>query len=180
MGYFGHATAQRTDEMVSERAQVQALVSEVWMLVDYVAGSPTQGLAKVAVARPGKAGETFTPAELLQAVSEIERRIVADNTLQPEDRAFVQIVRDALNLAIYPASGLTVAYTTMVTGPLRGRGASRCALAKQAYTNLFSCAKWDRTLQNVILVLALLVTGLAVWESAKVALGKALLGSGSV
>ena len=175
MGYLGNVMARQADAIVPEREQLQALISEVWMLVDYVAGSPTQGLAKVVVAKPGQAGGTLTPAELLQAISGIERRIVADNKVQPDDRAFVQIVRDALNLAIYPASGLTVAYTAMVTGPLRGRGASRFALAKQAYANLISRALWDRRLQRAILVLALLVTGLAVWESAKVALGKALL-----
>ncbi len=172
---LGSKNVPTENHLPVETAVVQALISEIWMMVDYVAGSPSQGLGKVVVANPRAAGVNLTPAELLQQVSDTERRLAIGEPPQNYDRAAMQIVRDALNLLIYPASGLTVAYTTMVAGPLRGRAASRFSLAKQAYSNLVLRAFGHRNFQRAILVLAILVTGMAVWESAKVALGKALL-----
>ena len=167
--WFG--AAQTADDS----AQIQALISEIWMLVDYVAGNPGQGLNTVQVADPQKPGTMLTPAELLRVVSDTERRLEAKQPPQPYDRASMQIVRDALNLLVRPASGLTVAYTTMVAGPLRRSAASRVNLAQAAYGNLGLRALGHRNLQRAILVLAVLFTGAAVWESAKVAFGKALL-----
>ncbi len=165
------------DEAASSRAQILALISEIWMLVDYVAGNPTEGLSGIKVPDPRGAGAVLSPAEVFQAVSDVETRLAASATAQPgpNDRASMQIVRDALNIVASPASGLTVAYTTMVAGPLRRRSASRVNLAQDAYGNLAVRAFGHRYLQRAILVLAILATALAVWESAKVALGKALL-----
>ncbi len=165
------------DETPSSRAQILALISEIWMLVDYVAGNPTEGLSAIQVPDPRTAGAMLTPVEVFQAVSDVEGRLCASATVQPgpNDRASMQIVRDALNTVAAPASGLTVAYTTMVAGPLRRRAASRVNLAQDAYGNLATRAFGHRYLQRMILVLAILATALAVWESAKVALGKALL-----
>ena len=57
----------------------------------------------------------------------------------------------------------------------RRRAASRINLAQDAYGNLAARAWGHRHLQRLILILAIAFTGLAVWESAKVAFGKALL-----
>ena len=162
------------DDPPDNAAVNRALISEIWMLVDFVAGSSSQGLAQAVVMDPAAPANKLTPTQLLQGVSNIEAAI---NANQPgvQDRAFLQVVRDALNLLIAPATGLTVAYSSMVTGPLRGRSASRFALARQAYSNLPWRARGHRALSSLILVGALLCTGVAVWESAKVALGKALL-----
>ena len=155
-------------------AACTALINEIWMLVDFVAGSPTQGLAQAVVADPAKPTEKLTPVQLLQGVSTIEANLWSQ-TPGAGNRAFLQVVRDALNLVIAPATGLTVAYSSMVTGPLRGRSTSRFALARRAYPNLSWRAGVHRYLSYAILIGAVLCTGLAVWESAKVALGKALL-----
>lgn len=172
----GVAVPPRPDrDAVDPRAVVQALVDEIWLLVDFVAGSSANGLAQVAVADPRNAGHTLTTAALLRAVSDVEVRLAQGNQPGLIDRAEMQIVRDALNTAIQPASGLTVAYSTMVTGPLRRRQASRFNLAQRAYGGLTSMARWHRCVASVILWLAVLATGFAVWESAKVSLGKALL-----
>ncbi len=167
---------QRPDDTPNSRAQIMALVSEIWMLVDYVAGNPTEGLDAIKVPNPHAPGVVLTPAEVFLAVSDVEGRLSVPTAVPgPDDRASMQIVRDALNLIVAPASGLTVAYTTMVAGPLRRRAASRVNLAENAYGNLASRAFGHRNLQRAILVLAIIATALAVWESAKVALGKALL-----
>lgn len=159
---------------VAEQMQVSALVSEIWMLVDYIAGNPKQGLSRVAVADASHPGTNFTPTELLREVSDTRLR-VEEGKLRPYDRPSMEIMRDALNLLTWPASGLTVAYTTMVSGPLRHRGASRFSLAAQAYPNLLWRARIHRWLQMTLLAVTVAFTVLAAWESAKVALGKALL-----
>lgn len=165
----------RTNKESAEHAQLSALISEIWMLVDYVAGSSTKALGSIAIPDPRKPGTNLSVSDLLQQVSDTERRVLAGGELGPYDRASMQMVRDALNLLVRPASGLTVAYTAMVAGPLRRRKASRFTLAQKAYENLTWPAKVHRWLQFAILVFVLMSTGLAVWESAKVALGKALL-----
>lgn len=177
LGWFIGRDADNADRETpfDEHAHVLAIISEIWMLVSYVAGSSTQGLNKIEVCDPCNAEVKLKPAELLHRVSDIERRHAPGGQPKPYDRAFMQIVRDAINLLIWPASGLTVAYTTMVTGPFRERTASRYNLAKRAYANLAGRAFGHRILQFAILCLLLGVTGGAVWESAKVALGKALL-----
>ena len=156
-------------------AIVQALVAEIWMLVDFIAGSSTEGLAKVQVAKPAMKGVVLDTEELLQLVSEAERRLDEGQLPQVNDRAFMQIVRDELNLVVHPASGLSIAYSTLVAGPSRKRSASRINLAGEAYANLVRRAVWHRWVSYGFLGTAVLFTGLAVWESAKVSLGKALL-----
>ena len=176
MDVSGAVYDTQADELPSSRAQIRALISEIWMLVDYVAGSSSQGLNAVEVPNALKAGSKLTPAELLQVVSDTEERIAAGaGAIQPYDRAQMQIVRDALNVLVRPASGLTVAYTTMFVGPLRRRAASRVNLAQDAYSNLAGTADWHRRWQNLILVLTIAFTLMAALESAKVAFGKALL-----
>jgi hypothetical protein len=165
----------RTTVKLDEKAHILALINEIWMLVDYIAGSASQALEKVIIASPEQPHVKLTSAELLRIVSSTNMRLLNEGQVQPNDRAFMQIVRDALNVLVSPASGLTVAYTVMVTGPLRRRTASRFTLAEEAYPNLARRGTYHRRLQTLILVLLAIFTGVAVWESAKVALGKALL-----
>jgi hypothetical protein len=90
------------------------------------------------------------------------------------------MVRNALNTIVRPASALTVAYTGLVVGHrMKGDEAqirkSRWSLARAAFPQLVTGARWHRLGHYLILIMALLMTLFAVWESAKVALGKALL-----
>ena len=164
------AAARRAE---TERHQLHGLIDEIWMMVDYVAGRPQERLDKIVVANPQEPGTNFTPELLLREVSDTQARLDAGNP-GPYDRPAMQIVRDALNSLVFPASGLTIAYTTMVVGPLRGRG-SRFSLAKHAYPMLVRWAVFHRSMQTVLLLVAVAVTFLAAWESAKIALGEALL-----
>jgi hypothetical protein len=96
--------------------------------------------------------------------------------LDSDDHVLLQLVRDELNSLIKPASGLSVAYTSMVVGNRRARYArARSELARQAYSGLAWSARAHRFGHWALLALALFMTTAAVWESAKVALGKALL-----
>ena len=163
--------------VLDERAYILAVISEIWMLVDYVVGSSSKALENADFPVPSKqrAGTNMAAAEMLELVSETEARLTGKQPVLPSDRAYMQIVRDSLNVLVRPASGLSIAYTAMVTGPLRRRSASRFALAQEAYPGLAGRGKWHRRMQIAVLLLLALATGAAVWESAKVALGKALL-----
>jgi hypothetical protein len=157
---------------------LRALLSEIRMLVDYLAAGSARTLGEIKISDPSSTPPVELDAGgLLLRLSEIEARTV-DQTYSPSDFALLLIARDALNRLIPPASGLTVAYTAMVVGNRRGKGSeSRATLAQQAYPGLARVAAAHRWAQRLLLVVAVLVTIAAVWESAKVALGKSLLQS---
>jgi hypothetical protein len=161
---------------IERRRHRRALLSEIRMLVDFVAASSVRTLGDIAVNDPGSSPpSTLDAGQLLVRLDEIDERI-ADNTAVPSDFALIQVTRDALGRLVRPASGLTVAYTALVVGNRRGQGSeSRATLAQEAYPGLVAVAAAHRWAQRVLLMIAVLATIVAVWESAKVALGKSLL-----
>ena len=176
------ANPATTSVMVSSRGDterisyIRATLSEIRMLVDYVAASSVRTLDDIKIYDP----ESNPPAELnagqlLLRLDEIEAR-TTNQSYTPSDLALIQVTRDALGRLVRPSSGLTIAYTALVIGNRRGRKSeSRATLAQQAYPGLVSTAIAHRWGQRILLVIALIVTITAVWESAKVALGKSLL-----
>jgi cell division protein FtsB len=163
----------------TERARyIGAALCEVRMLVDYLAASSVRTLNDVQISDPGSTvSATLSAGELLLRLDEIEMR-TSYPRLQPSDLALVQTARNALGQLVRPASGLTIAYTALVVGNRRGKGSqSRATLAQEAYPGLVSIAIAHRWAQRLLLVIAVLLTLSAVWESAKVALGKSLLES---
>ncbi len=141
---------------------------------------PTQGGSSVIATTddvlPGASRDT----RALDSHSGLQMKPTQDGSsvIAPTDVAFLHLVRDALNVMVRPASGMTVAYTWMVTGGTRVRkGGPRLDLAKEAYPALEAKAWRHRLCTYIFLVLALLATTFAVWEATKVALGKSLLSS---
>ena len=164
----------------------RAILNEIFMLLDYVAGCPTETLGSlVVVASQGKADLSKPNAAMpvsvvLSDLAMIKGRLDSKlgAAIGDEEASFLFLVRDALNTLIRPASGLTVAYTAMVVGSRRGAAVkSRAVLAGQAYAGLRRTANRHRLGHRLLLVFALLLTVVAVWDSAKVALGKSLLHS---
>ncbi len=157
----------------------RALVDEVAMLLDYVAGCPAKTLHDLKVFDDAAAGGCATPVPtVLERITGLQARLDqgGDVAVAPADLSFLLLARDALNALIRPASGLTVAYTAMVIGNRRGAAVrSRAVLAERAYAGLGPGARWHRWLQYVLLAFALLVTVVTFWDSTKVALGKSLL-----
>ena len=162
----------------------RAIVDEVSMLLDYVAGCPTQTLHNLAVTPDqgridlGKPTATMPVPTVLSELATIKGHLdnKPDATITSSELSFLFLVRDALNTLVKPASGLTVAYTAMVVGNRRGEAVkSRAVLAEQAYAGLRRTARWHRLGHRLLLVSALLLTATAVWDSARVALGKSLL-----
>ncbi len=164
-------------------AYEQAILNEVLMLLDYVAGCPGKTLDDVKVtdtAQTGAAqpGTVMPVSQVLARLTAIDRALNSPGTpiLGESDPSFLLLVRNALNALIKPCSGLTVAYTAMVVGNRRGHAMrSRAVLAGQAYSALRSIAWRHKYGQRMLLTFAVLMTLVAAWDSAKVALGKALL-----
>ena len=158
-------------------AYERAIVSEIGMLLDFVAGSPNKTLRELAVPDTATPGATMPVNDVLCRLRTIESGLKnTPPSLEAGGSGFLLLVRDALNALIKPASGLTVAYTAMVVGNRRGGAVkSRAALAERAYAGLAFGAVTHRWGQRVLLALALLATICAAWDSAKVALGKSLI-----
>jgi hypothetical protein len=113
------------------------MLSEIRMLVDYVAAGSAQSLQDLAVSDPGATPPAALGAgQLLLRLDEIEAR-TTDQRLEPSDLALIQLARGALGRLVRPASGLTIAYTAMVVGNRRGKGSeSRATLAEEAFPGL--------------------------------------------
>lgn len=162
-----------------------AIISEIRMLLDFCTGSPAQTLKDLVIPDPvaappvGDAGPVLIRnAEVLNRLNDLELKVAGGANLNSTERTFLQLLRDALGGMVRPASGLTIAYTAMVVGNQRAPyGQSRAMRAQQAYANLVGPAHRHRWAQRVLLVLALCFTITAVWESARVALGRSVLQS---
>jgi len=162
-----------------------SVMQEIRMLIDFIAGNANMSIEKLEVPSPWNPQARLVTVEILNRVSQIERKLDDREQPQPseiseEEASFLLLVRNALNTIVRPASALTVAYTGLVVGHrLKGEEGhirkSRWSLARAAFPQLVLGATWHRWGHYLILVLALLMTCFAVWESAKVALGKALL-----
>ncbi len=157
----------------------RAILNEVSMLLDYVAGCPAKTLHDLKVAVDPARRDIVMPAPaVLSRIAMIESRLdcETDPNVRADNSSFLLLVRDALNAMVNPACGLTVAYTAMVVGNRRGEAVrSRAVLAERAYAGLGFAARMHRWGQRVLLGIALLITVVAVSDSAKVALGKSLL-----
>ena len=156
-----------------------AILKEVLMLLDYVAGCPAMTIHNLRLfADPHDANAVMPVRVFLGEMARIEARIDTETDLaqRANDAALLLLARDALTTLINPASGLTVAYTAMVVGNRRGDDVrSRAVLAERAYAGLARSARLHRVGQRVLLGIALLITVVAVWDSSKVALGRSLL-----
>ncbi len=157
----------------------RAILDEVAMLLDYVAGCPAKTLLDLEVFDDAAASGRATPVPaVLARITGLQADLdnVGDGAVAPPDISFLLLARDALNALIRPASGLTVAYTAMVVGNRRGEAVrSRAVLAERAYAGLGPGARLHRFGQYALLAFALLITIVTVWDSTKVALGKSLL-----
>jgi hypothetical protein len=200
MAKVGDGTMQQhAHESEDPHAHERALIAEIQLLFDYAGGNANQSISDLKVPRivdPGEQAPTaadgqrrdgfFTAQECLERLHLVERKLRAlDATpaggvaadFDGTDVAFLHLLRDGLNALMKPATGMTIAYTTM-TMTNAGKGpAPRLHLAEQAYPMLRAAARLHRLFSYVFLALAVLATSFAVWEATKVALGKSLLAS---
>jgi hypothetical protein len=159
-------------------AYERALLSEIRMLLDYIAAQPDKDLADLGIKDPEHPGSELGVGDILARLDRIETEANETDAkpLAPNDAALMILLRDVLVRKTSPATGLTIAYTAMVSRNGRGGGSeSRATMAQAAYAGLIGAATFHRVMQQMWLCLALLVAAAAVWESAKVSLGRSLL-----
>ena len=159
-------------------AYERSVLSEIRMLLDYVASCGTLDLSALSVQNPERPKEALSAGEILVWLDQIETDLRNRQHLRDADFAFLQLVRDAVSRLARPATGLTVAFTALVTGSRRSPGSeSRATLAEEAYPALLGAARFMRLNSHAIPVMAILCTMLAIWVATEVAFGKAILGN---
>lgn len=158
-------------------AYTTALVSEIRMLVRAISNDPEKRLNNLNLSYQ------FDGDSQPRAVSfgDMVGRVAAighDPTKQfnPVELGFLQAARDALVAVTAPATGLTIAYTTLVSGGHRSANVeSSYDLAQLAYGGLTRRAWVHRACVYLLIVVAVLATSLAACEATRAALGKGLL-----
>jgi len=151
-----------------------SLVAELRLLVRTIAGDPGKRLntLRMTYKLPGKdAAEELAFDRILQEIATAE-----DSPHKLEMIGFLQAVRDALVGMTAPATGLTVAYTTLVTGESRdGNTESAHGLASRAYNMMTRRARWHSVFAYILLFATVGLTLLAAYDATRAALGKSLL-----
>jgi hypothetical protein len=136
MAKVGDGTMQQhAHESEDPHAHERALIAEIQLLFDYAGGKANQSISDLKVPRivdPGEQAPTaadgqrrdgfFTAQECLERLHLVERKLRAlDATpaggvaadFDGTDVAFLHLLRDGLNALMKPATGMTIAYTTM-------------------------------------------------------------------
>jgi len=154
-----------------------ALISEIRLLVRTVSNDPSKRVSDLKLSYK-LTGESYArelyASEIIDEISDAEARV--DQQLGIANIGFLQLVRDALVSMTEPATGLTIAYTTLVAGEQRSQTAeSGFALAGKAYGLLLRRAMWHRRIAYILTAVAIAFTFFAAWEATKASLGKSLL-----
>jgi hypothetical protein len=160
---------------------ILALISEVQLLLDFVSGLPAHSLRDLEIGNlelPQEPGAAAPPHSLkagavVMGVEHLVDQLKRGTDLSPADITFLRLTKDALVHMTAPATGMSIAYTTMVLGTRKNL--FRMARAAQAYPGLVNAARFHHFGHIFMMALALVITTISVSESARVALGKALL-----
>lgn len=170
---------------VQRRNYTLALISETRLLVRTISNSPSKRVSNLKLSGklpsecsgkdPSKTcARELNASEIIDEISYIEKHI--DEQSGIASIGFLQLVRDALVSITEPATGLTIAYTTLVAGEQRSESAeTRVALAKTAYELLPKRAALHRRAATILTFVAVFFTFFAAWEATKASLGKNLL-----
>ena len=172
----------------------RCLLNEVFLLLDFISGRPDCTLTDLdGTIDPAQPGRAMTSTETLMVLNHIRYPPPDSPADRARDATVLLQAKDRLNSLSRPATGLSVAYTTMFAGGaatpggwwasrphwmLRGEAAdpvTRATLAVAAYPSLIGSAKRFRLAVAGLMVGALTVTLLSVWVSYEVAFGRSLM-----
>ncbi len=119
-------------------------LSEVFLLMDFVSGRPDKHLTDLngKLPRPDRPGEMMTAAEVVERVALLKSPSSSDAAEAAKDVAFLLSLKDVLNSMVYPARGLTIAYTIMFAGEGGGDHSetNRVQAAQRAFPGLVASA----------------------------------------
>jgi hypothetical protein len=169
-----------------EILEFQSELAEVQLLLDFISGRPDLGFHGAASSSAGSA-KTAARASDSITIEELERistiRFPPDKsaTANAQDAAFLLTFRDKLNQCVWPASGLTIAFTLLTWASFRaiafdrGRDWARWTLARQAYPRLNGSIYKFWFTSGLLLIAAISCVFLSLWSADEVAWGKATL-----
>ncbi len=181
----------------------RCMLNEVFLLLDFISGRSDSTLAGLGgMVDPARPDRAMTATEALTALNHIRYPPPDSENDRARDATILIQAKDRLNNLARPATGLSVAYTTMfVGGAFAGDGwgsrvsaaarrskrlgwlfgsswaepATRSTLAAHAFPSLVASALRFRTFVFCIMICALLITVFSVWVSFQVALGRSLM-----
>ena len=153
------------------------LLYQIRVLLRYMSVRPELSLARLVVEDANLPRPRMTAGDIIASLDAIEAKLTAAPPvpLAPQELVLLQLTRDKLSELVAPVTGLTVAYTSMVTEASLFFSKATFDLAKNAYPYLRSRAFAHRWSRNAFVTLALVITVAAVWLSTEVAVGKHLL-----
>lgn len=178
-----------------------ALLAEIRILTRTIAGDADKSLSKLTIAVPVRQQGTNETEikqksylEVVPWIVEADQIVVQSEGDIPESQqpdfetkvlestAKLQYLRDALISLTAPATGISIAYTTLAAGNERRAHAkggapieSSVVLASMAYPNLEGTARRHRVFIWFLCVLAVVLALFASWQATKASLGKNLL-----
>lgn len=168
---FQHFTNK--DLIEQDRIKFVQNINEVQMLLDHISGNPIKNLAMLnsRIVDPDDPSKTLKDFEVVKKISEIGLNYTSglaasppSNVIDPNKAAFLVIVKDALNSIAYPATGSTIAFTTLFT---QSAEVSRTQAAAIAYPSLLTQAatlKWTKKfLTRAALILAI-IAAIMLWQ----------------
>ncbi len=163
---------------MSDDAYSTQLLCQIRVLLRYVSARPELSLANLTIEGKNLPQSPMTAGDIIVSLDGIEAKLAKEprTRLDAKDLVVLQFTRDKLSELVKPATGLTVAYTSMVTEASWSAHAM-FDLSKNAYPHLKGRARIHRWSRNVLVLLALSLTITAVWLSTEVAVGKHLLQS---
>jgi hypothetical protein len=153
---------------------IYALTAEIRILIRAVASDPEQDISTLtAVSIDEKGPATLNYAQIVIVVAKDIPAIENELLLRIGQ---LQAIRDALVRMTRPATGLSIAYTSLVSGNQRGKGSeSTYELAQSAFGGLGLSARIHRLFIAMLCITAVVLAIVASWEATKASLGKSLL-----
>ncbi len=164
---------------MSNAAYSTQLLYQIRVLLRYIAASakPQLSLSRLVIEDANLPRPRMSAGDIIVSLDAIEAKLTSTPpaTLVSQELVLLQLARDKLSEIVAPATGLTVAYTVMVTETSLLYRKGTVNLARNAYPQLPGRAFIHRWSRNVFVTLALLLTVATVWLSTEVAVGKHLL-----
>ncbi len=153
------------------------LLYQIRVLLRYVSVKPTETLSKLTISDAALPAATMTAGAIISSLDDIEAKLSTTPPTQPnsQELTILQLTRDALSKIVAPATGLSVAYTSMVTENSWRYSRTNWDMSARAYPHLKGRAFLHRLTRNALILLTVALTAAAVWLSTQVAIGKYLL-----
>lgn len=144
-------------------------LNEVYLMMDFLSGRADKSISSIGEKIPDQAnpGKKLTADQVISRIAGICYPPPNSTSGVDSDATFLLIVKDHLNTMIYPAKGLTIAYTIMFTEGRAWSQTSRVKIATDAFPSLIDNARYFRRWKSILSWLGLFVTvisALLLWQ----------------